>query len=174
MLCKYATMQRIENQNMPLVQASNANTINTVPHGHAKSKYFYYAKDPNGRSQSLPRSKISHFFFFLSLEGGAALVPRMASKVLLGSLLESGRSWGEFIVGGATPGGRGRASRPMFMTLCRLLSGTGLPDRDRIPAPLGSKRPGGAGSGEASALSSCIAAFRSVSLAAHCWAFFQQ
>jgi hypothetical protein len=116
----------------------------------------------------------SHFFFFLSLEGGAALVPRMASKVLLGSLLESGRSWGEFMVGGATPGGRGRASRPMFMTLCRLLSGTGLPDRDRIPAPLGSRRPGGAGSGEASALSSCIAAFRSVSLAAHCWAFLQQ
>jgi hypothetical protein len=115
---------------------------------------------------------IVHFFFFLSLVGGAALVPRIASKVLLGSLLDAGLICGECAVGGTIPGGRGSASSPRFITLSRLRSG--LFGRERGPAEYGSSKPGGGGSGSVLTLSSCIAAFRSVSLAAHCCAFFQQ
>jgi hypothetical protein len=134
---------------------------------------FMYIKS---RPMSKPIDIISYliyFFFFLSFVTGAALVPKIASKVLLGSVLEDGRSWGELADGGATPGGRGSASRPRFMTLSRRRSG--LFGRERsAPAVEGSSSPGGGGSGAALTLSSCIAALRNVSLAAHCCALFQQ
>ena len=117
-------------------------------------------------------SLFAHFFFFFGL-GLDGEVPSIASKVLLGSLLDSGLSEGEPAgIGGATPGGNGNASSPRFMTLSRRLSG--LCDRSRLLAAEGSSRPGGGGNGEAFAFSSCMAAFKSVSLAAHCCAFFQQ
>lgn len=121
------------------------------------------------------QSYTAHLFFFFGLGlGGAALVPRMSSKVLLGSLLDAGLNIGEAAVGGATPGGRGSASRPRFITLSRRRSPPGLLERDRPPAVDGSSRPGGGGSGVALAFSSCIAAFSRLSLAAHCCARFQQ